>query len=40
MGASKFEGNTFTYAVPVEINNITQNWQGSSFLNENFTLII
>ncbi|HIK13204.1 MAG TPA: CHAT domain-containing protein [Oscillatoriaceae cyanobacterium M33_DOE_052] len=38
MGASEFEGQTPLPAVPVEINNITQNWQGSSFLNENFTL--
>ncbi|GAB4302340.1 MAG: hypothetical protein Fur0025_43060 [Oscillatoriaceae cyanobacterium] len=38
MGASQFQGQTPLPAVPLEISNITQNWQGSSFLNENFTL--
>ncbi|MEM6403659.1 MAG: CHAT domain-containing protein, partial [Cyanobacteria bacterium P01_D01_bin.116] len=37
MGASKFNQQNPLPAVPLEINHISKQWQGKSFLNENFT---
>ncbi|MGL6284517.1 MAG: CHAT domain-containing protein, partial [Microcoleaceae cyanobacterium] len=38
MGASQFKELSPLPAVPIEISTITQNWQGISFLNKDFTL--
>ena len=38
MGASEFPSNRPLPAVPVELANITQTWQGKAFLNKEFTL--
>ncbi|MGC1392786.1 MAG: CHAT domain-containing protein, partial [Coleofasciculaceae cyanobacterium] len=38
MGASEFPDNRPLPAVPVELANITETWQGKSFLNQEFTL--
>jgi CHAT domain-containing protein len=37
MGASEFEDQTPLPAVPVEVETIAQDWQGSAFLNQEFT---
>lgn len=38
MGASEFPSNRPLPAVPIELANITQTWQGKAFLNQDFTL--
>ncbi|MGL6281732.1 MAG: CHAT domain-containing protein, partial [Microcoleaceae cyanobacterium] len=38
MGASQFQEFSPLPAVPIEISTITQDWQGISFLNKDFTL--
>lgn len=38
MGASEFPSNRPLPAVPVELANITETWQGQAFLNKEFTL--
>lgn len=38
MGASEFPDNRPLPAVPIELANITETWQGKTFLNQEFTL--
>jgi CHAT domain-containing protein len=38
MGASHFSDQSSLPAVPIELSEITQTWQGKSFLNQDFTL--